>query len=136
MGIFSEWLLPVFNNVLLAIPFLQKTYSLVCHQFNERSISSGNFETLVCARCVGIYLGLLLSSFVFLFRTQKETPDIKYLFIMAIPLLADVILHSFNVYNYSRTIAFCTGLLLGSTGFLYLYGALNNLINEIKSSKA
>jgi uncharacterized membrane protein len=136
IGIFSEWLLPIYNNVLFLIPFLEKTYSLVCHQIKERLINFNNCETLVCARCTGIYLGALFSSALSLSRILIKPLDVKYFFLMSLPLLMDVILHSFNVYNYSRTIAFCTGFLFGSTGFLYLYDALNQLINELKSGKA
>jgi uncharacterized membrane protein len=133
LGIFSEWLLPINNNILFAIPFLKNSFSLVCHQLRDRLITSNNCETLVCARCTGIYLGLLLSSFVMLFIHLKISLHIKYFFIAAMPLVSDVIFYSINIYQYSRTIAFCTGLLFGSIGFLYLYNVLNQLFNEMKS---
>ncbi len=134
-GIFSEWLIPINQTLVLAIPFLEKSYSLVCHQLPERLIKSDHYETLVCARCSGIYIGLLICSFASLFIELKSIHKIKYLFYASIPLAADVIFHTLNIYHYSKTIAFSTGILLGSTGFLYLYSALNQLFAELKSNR-
>lgn len=46
----------------------------------------------------------------------------------AVPLVLDVLFSSFGFYSYSRTLAFTTGWLLGSIGFLYFYIPLENLI--------
>ena len=136
LGIFSEWLIPLNQKIVFVIPWLNNLYSLVCHQMPDRLIRSGNYTTMVCARCSGIYIGLLVSSFILIFIKSKLNPKAKYLYFAAIPLLADVIFHSINIYRYSKTIAFCTGFLLGSTGFLYLYSALNQFFSELMSDKA
>jgi len=132
-GIFSEWLTRINGDILYAVPILRYTYSLVCHQIKDRLISRGGFETMVCARCTGIYTGAAFSSAILLFLNFKKRPEIKYLFISAIPLVLDVFLHTLGVYHYSKSIAFMTGLLLGSVGFLYLYEALNRLFIDIKN---
>ena len=132
-GIFVEWLISIDNHFLFALPFLQKTYSLVCHQEKAKLLLFNNGETLTFARCTGIYLGLLLVSFVFLFKDFKKKFPVKFLLYASIPMFADVILYSMNAYHYSKLIAFSTGLLLGSVGFLYLYNGLNNLILEMKN---
>ncbi|MHB8931209.1 MAG: DUF2085 domain-containing protein [Melioribacteraceae bacterium] len=121
------------NHFLFALPFLQKTYSLVCHQGKAKLFLFNNGETLTCARCTGIYLGLLLVSFAFLFKDYKKKFPVKFLLYSSVPMFADVILYSMDLYHYSKLIAFSTGLLLGSVGFLYLYGGLKNLILEMKN---
>lgn len=131
-GIFLEWFLKFDDNLLLGLPFLQKTYALVCHQQKTKLILFDHGETLTCARCIGIYLGLLFTSVIVLFRSPKAILHIKFLFVAATPIFIDVILYSFNIYHYSKMIAFITGFLLGSVGFLYLYAGLNNLIREMK----
>ncbi|MCX6168528.1 MAG: DUF2085 domain-containing protein [Ignavibacteriales bacterium] len=132
-GIFVEWLITLDNHFLFALPFLQKTYSLVCHQEKAKLMIFNHAETLTCARCTGIYLGLLLVSMIFLFKDYKRNFPIKFLLYASIPMIADVILYSINIYHYSKPVAFVSGLLLGSVGFLYLYKGLNNLIIELKN---
>ena len=132
LGIFIEWFIKIDEQLVFALPFLQKTYSLVCHQEKNKLLLFGGAETLTCARCTGIYLGLLLSSFIVLIKLSKWKLHINILLIAAAPMMVDVLFTSLNIYNYSKFIAFSTGLLLGSTGFFYLYAGLNNLILELK----
>ncbi len=131
-GIFANFFVKLDENLLYAIPFLKKNYSLVCHQDEHKLISFASTNTFVCARCTGIYLGLLFTSAIFLlFKTAKKM-ELKFLILASMPMISDVILHSLNFYPYSKTIAFTTGLLFGSVGFLYLYNGLNQLFIEIK----
>lgn len=132
LGIFIEWFIKIDQHFVFALPYLQKTYSLVCHQEKNKLLLFGGIETLTCARCTGIYLGLLLSSLLVLFRLPKWKLSINILLIAAAPMIADVLLTSLNIYAYSKLIAFFTGLLLGSFGFFYLYAGLSNLILELK----
>lgn len=74
-----------------------------------------------------------MASFISLFISLKKRLPVKYLIFSGIPMLLDVILYSVNVYNYSKMIAFLTGLLLGSTGFFYILDAFEKFIVEIKS---
>jgi uncharacterized membrane protein len=135
LGIFSEWIVSFCNSILFAIPFLHKTYSIVCHQIKEKLITADNHSTLVCARCAGIYLGLLVSSLVSLFTKWNSSTHTEYLFISAAALIADAFFSSITLYHYSKYLAFCTGLLFGSVGFLYFYDAVNQLFNEIRRNK-
>jgi uncharacterized membrane protein len=132
LGIFIEWFTKIDEHFILVFPYLQKTYSLVCHQEKNKLLLLDGAETLACARCTGIYLGLLLSSFFVLIKLLKWKLHVNILYITAVPMILDVLLTSLNIYAYSKLIAFSTGLLLGSTGFFYLYAGLNNLILEFK----
>ncbi len=132
-GIFLEWFLNFEDHLLYGLPFLQKTYSLVCHQEKAKLLLFDHGETLTCARCTGIYLGLLFASFIVLFSILKKKLHVKFLFIAAAPMISDVILYSLNIYHYSKLMAFSSGFLLGSVGFIYLYEGLNNLIRELNS---
>ncbi len=134
-GIFIEWFIPVFPNTAVAIPFLQKSYSLVCHQQPQKLLGESVYHSLVCSRCAGIYLGFYLVSIVSLFYVIKKEPKLKILVIAVIPMIADVTLYSLGFYDYSKTLALLTGFLLGSVGFLYFYSALKKLIQELSSKK-
>lgn len=132
-GIFIEFIAPHFESAYRIYPVLKKAYSLVCHQEAEKLISYNGMHTMVCARCVGIYLGLLGASLLAFFFSMKKRINISYLFIAAMPLLLDVIFVLMALYNYSKNVAFVTGFLLGSVGFFYLYYGLENLIAELKT---
>lgn len=134
-GIFIEWFIPVFPNIAVAVPFLQKSYSLVCHQQQQKLLGESVYHSLVCSRCAGIYFGFYLVSIVSLFHLIKKEPKFKTLVIAVIPMIADVTLYSLGFYNYSKTLALLTGVLLGSVGFLYFYSALKKLIQELSSKK-
>jgi len=131
-GIFIEWFIKINDHFVFILPYLQKTYSLVCHQERNKLLFFSGVETLTCARCTGIYLGLLTSSLLVVYKLPKWKLHINILLIAAAPMIADVLLTSLNIYSYSKLIAFFTGLLLGSIGFFYLYAGLNNLIIELK----
>jgi len=131
-GIFSGYFASINKNILLAHPFIKKSYSLVCHQEESKLIYFDGYATNTCARCTGIYIGLLLASLLSIFKTTSKIPGIKYLFIFAVPMLIDVILYSIGIYKYSKEAAFATGLLFGSIGFLYFYTGVNELLNEIR----
>ena len=128
--IFIEWFVPIYQPLLIFIPFLQKTFSLVCHQQEYKLIVHDPFHTLVCSRCAGIYTGLLLMSSASIVFKFRENLDAKFLFYAFIPMLLDICCYSAGLYNYSRSIAFVTGVLLGSTGFLYFYSAINQYLKE------
>lgn len=130
-GVFYECLINRFNILVYGYPIIQKTYSIVCHQNPEKVILLYCGKTLVCARCFGIYIGLLVSSIVFLFYIPKVKRSLTILLIALIPLLIDVIATTINIYAYSKALAFATGLLFGSVLFLYLYNGLENLVYEI-----
>jgi uncharacterized membrane protein len=129
-GIYLAWLVEYFPSLIYLFPLAEHSYSIVCHQNGLKLIGEGTNHSLVCSRCAGIYFGLLTSSFVNLIFRIEIAPNNKVLFAVALPMLIDVILYNFGFYNYSKTIAFLTGLLLGSVGFLYLYSPLRTLFSN------
>lgn len=131
-GIFYESFIGLFNPLIYGYTFAHQTYSLVCHQDPQKLIDTGSGISLVCARCTGIYSGLLVLSTIFLFYRWKLKANLKLLFIFITPMLLDVLLVMAGLYNYSRTAAFTTGFLSGSILFLYLCEGLEKLISELK----
>lgn len=134
-GIFFQYFIKLDDRLLFLYPFINKSYSLVCHQHENKLISFGGIHSLVCARCTGIYAGLLAASLISLFFHYKNPLRLKFFILLSLPMLADVIAYSSGIYNYSRTIAFMTGILFGSAGFSYFYGSIKELLAEIHSRK-
>ena len=134
VGIYPGILLLINSNSVLSLPFLHKFYSGVCHQQETKLLELFGFNSMVCSRCAGIYIGVLISSFILLFIKVNENIDIKFLLLSAVPIILDVISYNLGLYNYSKPIAFSTGLFLGSAGFYYFYIGLEKLFpdNKIK----
>lgn len=117
----------IWSNSNLLLNFsIDRIYSNVCHQQDNKCIRIAETKMLVCTRCAGIYFGALVSLFFTFFRS---TPDLKFsIFILStIPLLLDVLLTNLNLYNYSQPIAFSTGLIFGSVVCLFLLSEIENL---------
>ncbi len=127
-GIFIEFLIPLQNNLAYFFPFFEGVYSTVCHQQLEKLISVNGYQTLVCSRCAGIYLGGLLSSSILLFTTKINFKDGRLMLAASIPMLVDVLLYSSGFYNYTKSIAFVTGLVFGFVGIAYIYNGLQILL--------
>ena len=114
---------PVINQIL------SYNYSVVCHQSESSKISYGGSYLLVCARCVGIYLGALLSAIILLFNFLKLKFNLIPLIIFSAPLIFDAVAVRLRIYSYSKTIAFTTGLLCGAIVFIYILDAIEYSLN-------
>ncbi len=119
------------DAILFSNIFLKKIYSQVCHQDPLKSIYISGQKLEVCARCTGIYAGSFISSIVVLFFPKIKPQSVKFLFISMVPMAADVFLYSTGVYNYSKWIAFSTGLILGSVSILYIFTTIENYFSEL-----
>lgn len=130
MGIFIEILLPIFPSLSYFFPFLNLTYSHVCHHQPEKLIYFEYGQTLTCARCTGIYVGSFVSAVLLLFFKVKQNISYKLFLIAVVFILIDIIMYSTGVYNYSKIIALLTGMFLGSIVFYYFYKGLNEFFTD------
>jgi uncharacterized membrane protein len=118
----------VFHNskaFLITKPFLNQVYSTVCHQEHEKSINFDGNDLFVCSRCIGIYLGLLIIGLSTLIFTKRIKNNFYLVPISSLVMLIDVSSSTFGIYTYSKPFALVTGLLLGSTIFLFVLDQLN-----------
>lgn len=122
------------NSTIILYPLLHKFYSGVCHQLDYKSFSLLGSHAHVCARCSGIYLGVLIFSALSIFYVKQEHIDIKFLYIGAIILLIDVLFQSMHIVPYLKISAFLTGLIFGLTVFVFFLSAVENhfLFNKTK----
>ncbi|MCX7875540.1 MAG: DUF2085 domain-containing protein [Melioribacteraceae bacterium] len=129
-GIFFEWIISFNNNLIFIFPFAERTYSLVCHQDSTKLIGFNNHHTFVCARCTGIYFGVLICSFLNLVKNFKISLNNNFIYIFFSILLLDVFATTIGIYEYSKIISFLTGVFFGSVAFSYFYYGLNKLFEE------
>lgn len=126
-GIFIYLFMLIFPSLVYAYPVVNNLYSLVCHQNSEKLISLYDGKTLVCARCTGIYSGVFLLSLISLFKNSIDMKSKNLFYISLFVVIFDVLMTTFKLYNYSKTIAFSTGIFFGGVMFLYFRSALNKL---------
>ena len=131
-GIFSDVFLEGNPAKLLSGFFLDKIYSIVCHQDASKSFFIFGNKLEVCARCTGIYTGGLICSIIALFIPRLRVLSRKWLMYCLIPMAADVFLYSIGIYGYSKWIAFTTGVILGSVSILYIFTGINDYFLEFK----
>ncbi len=136
----SIWCLGIISDLIIANPayaavshpVLKKIYGTVCHQIDDKTFSFNGQKLFVCARCTGIYLGALITSFISLFYFRKINFGMKLLYASMLPMLLDVIFTSIGFYSYIKYLAFSTGIFFGSIVFIYILAAIeNNFINKI-----
>lgn len=126
MGISSPCFSINFTGILY--PFQKQLYSIVCHQNTLKSFIFNDIPFFVCARCTGIYLGALTSGFVVLFFPKQFILSTKYLVLVSLPMLIDVVSLYFGIYSYNHLLSAFTGFLFGSAVFLYILSAIENLL--------
>jgi len=108
--------------------------SAFCHQIPDRSYALGDLQMPLCARCIGIQFGFLLSS-IFLWtgarRFASGKPDRRALFVLSALFLAGAIeaILSYSGLsesdNLRRTVS---GLLIGTPTPFFVVPLLNTIV--------
>jgi len=134
-GFLFPALSPSFTGKPIVNQLLNYNYSIVCHQSESSEINYGGEQLLVCARCVGIYLGALLIAIMMLFNFLKLILGLIPLLVFSAPLVIDALAVRLNIYVYSKTIAFLTGLLFGAIVLIYILETIQNSFNLLYKRK-
>lgn len=98
-------------------------FSHLCHQIPDRSFFIAGHQFAVCARCTGLYAGFTVATLCYpLLRPLRrtDTPQRKWLFMAAAPLVVDFALGYFGVWENTHLSRFVTGALLGSVAVSYV----------------
>lgn len=118
--------LPKDNPIQVFYPILKMSYGRVCHQHLAKSFFVNDSYFLVCSRCTGIYIGAFIGLLTALLSSNKYFSfSSKYLVLVLIILLVDVITNNFIFTSYNKTTAFFTG-------YLFSFFAVNFVIFELK----
>ena len=117
--------IPLLTGETNSLLILRATHlKIICHQMLERYFSFDGAHLIVCARCIGIYIGLFIFSFI----------NIKkfgfYSFTALFATLIDKALESFFGIVISNEIRFCSGLLF-SLPFVFLLQTKMNIYETV-----
>jgi uncharacterized membrane protein len=104
-------------------------FALACHQMDERSFHLGGFKLAVCARCFGLYAGVLAGVLVYPFTRslrRRDLPARGWLFAAAVPTSIDFALGFFHVWENTHASRFLTASLLGvAVAFYFVPGVVD-----------
>ena len=118
------------NNLQAVANPIYKFFSFLCHQIPARSFEFENQPLAVCARCFGIYCGLLggLVAYPFFRSLENEQPlNRAWLFAAMIPMGADFSLGYFGIWANTHESRFFTGAILGAACAVFIVPALVEL---------
>ena len=107
---------------------LSATYMFSCHQDPSRSFWILNYPVALCCRCLGVYLGVAVSSLIILIKS-REISFRKFIILFFI-VFTDIMLnylYKLNTGNYTR---FLTGIIMG-----FLFTALICFAYRLKRRK-
>jgi uncharacterized membrane protein len=132
-GILSPSILKNWEIYNAAKPFINLVYSPVCHQQHVKALEINGENLLVCARCSGIYFGLFLFTLTSLLFSPKIKNGFYLLIAAAIFMIFDVVLTTFGFYDYSKFLAFSTGVILGISLLIFVFSQLifNRISNKL-----
>lgn len=103
---------------------------LLCHQKEERSYSMCGETLLVCSRCLGIYVGFLIS-LVFLIATFwlfTKSLNFAYAILLLVPMGIDGVSQLFGFRESNNPLRFFTGYLAGFSVALVFYTVIARLL--------
>ncbi|PKP54305.1 MAG: hypothetical protein CVT90_01980 [Candidatus Altiarchaeales archaeon HGW-Altiarchaeales-3] len=102
----------------------------VCHQKPERSFFIYGHQLGVCARCTGIYIGMLILTLLYpLVRNinNNSTPSKYYLIASLIPIGLDGVTQLIGLRESTNEVRFITGFIFGGILIFYLIPVFNEL---------
>jgi uncharacterized membrane protein len=132
----------IWLGLMIAPPFLKQAgfetaaadlyypFGFICHQISERSFHIHDDKLAVCARCFGVYAGILLGLLFYpLFRSLNDIRPLPkiWLLLSTIPLAIDWGLTFFGIWENTHFSRFVTGAILGTACAVYILPALVEL---------
>lgn len=124
LAIVSIWVLAIIaapiaraNGLIALSSPLYHFFSYICHQLSDRSFHIEGEQFGVCARCFGVYFGLLFGFLIYpLWRSIDNIEPIPryWLFLSLIPITIDWSLTIFGIWENTHLSRFITGLILGT----------------------
>ena len=130
---FTAIILPAFwqsQGNLVAAFVLRKIFAPFCHQKVERAFFLWDYPLAVCARCTGIYLGVVLGSVIYpLIRDYRrsDVPATKYLIMALSPTTIDFLLKIFHIWENTHLSRAITGIIAGIAIAFYVVPAIVSL---------
>ncbi len=109
---------------------LYALFSSVCHQATERCFCIAERPIALCARCVGIYGGVMLAALLFPERWLSRKTLLALLGAGVSAVAVDVALETVGLYHNVKWLRLLTGSALGIALAPFALGALIEMCSE------
>gem|GEM_PF-724304 len=109
---------------------------MMCHQLPMRSLFISGIQQAVCARDMGIYLGVAVAGIIFLKKTPDYMKTKKFFLLTVIPIALDGITQTIlNLRESNNLLRIATGLIFGFGLTLFILTRIKSLnTNEFKET--
>lgn len=110
----APWL--VAHGYPLAAALIYQAFSPLCHQVPSRSFHLDGVPFTVCARCTGVYLGVVVGVLIYPLRVRidNETMPSRVLLLAGVaPLAIDGLANLIRIYSSSMNVRAATGVIAG-----------------------
>lgn len=117
---------------------LYKFFGYLCHQMSERSFHYHEHALAVCARCFGVYCGLLFGASAYpLMRRIEETAALPrfWLLLAMVPIAIDWLLGIFGIWANTHFSRFVTGAILGAACAVFIIPAIVELFQTVSAKR-
>lgn len=137
IGFILVWFLPILSGLYISggvLPplflspdrgaggFLREViYGNICHQLPERSFFCGDIQLYLCARCLGFYGAIFVTSLVIALYRRRPRLSFWPALLLALPGLADAIFDLGASLAWANPLRTITGLVAGFAVAAYLY---------------
>lgn len=123
-----------FSNDPTFLMITHRSYSLICHQMEERTFFFNEKPMFICSRCFGIYSGVTLLFGLFLIsnRIRNKLIGIKsrQILLLSIPLLINWNINFIIKIDSTNFVRFLTGFLFSLIPVYYLSFLINTNKND------
>ena len=113
---------------------IDRFFSRVCHQLDDRSFHIGGHPWAVCIRCSAIYLSFFAGLCLMPFHrslNDRTTPSLVWIAGAALPMLIDVGLGILGIHESTSTTRLITGSIFGIVLPFFIYPPLLDAITRI-----
>lgn len=110
--------------------FIYSIFSPVCHQIASRSFYFLGQPLAVCARCLGIYSGVIIGVVLYPFLRgfrRVALPQTKIFILVSLPIVMDTLGNFARLWETLNEVRFATGLLWGAILPFYFITGLADL---------
>ncbi len=107
-------------------------FSPTCHQIDSRCLLFFGSPLAVCARCLGIYLGILFGALFFLYKipTSPPLPQAKTFVLLTCPMVLDGLGNLFGIWHSPHFLRLGVGALWGSMLPFYFIPGLADALSK------
>jgi len=95
-------------------------YGISCHQIPSRSFFILGHQIAICARCFSFFSSMLIFGLLLSLKNVRPL-NRKIAFLLALPLLVDVLLQTLGISESTQVLRVTTAVLLGLSISFYIY---------------